>query len=379
VLPLLLWWFVGVGRGGSCSGLRRLVYTLYLAIPSLGNVGSLLLLLFFIYAIVGVYLFGEIMVRHEPHTSSKSLSWTCHRRGECRLLVLYCLLFPRSVWTLVLTADCCCLLLLLWLCSCCWAGALSLWLVSVWHGMQQGNDDTTIGAHANFHSFPEALLLLFRMSTGEGWEGVMFDCSDPDLGGFGMAPLYFVSFVVIAQFVMVNLFIMIIVEDFEAADRRDKNMTPADIAAFKEVWRQFDPEGLKFIRATDVMPFMQQLPPPLGLTKSSHFRDFMRRMAAMRLRSWGGFVHFTELLVALHRVAFGSTVPHSVIEMMASHPDRVQVGGCGVTVRATLLATSHAQITAWRTQCVVAWLASLWCSVVTGPHFIVSPRRRDAP
>ena len=42
--------------------------------------------------------------------------------------------------------------------------------------------------------------------------------------------MYFVSFVVVAQFVMLNLFIMIIVEDFEAADRRDKNMTPHDVA-----------------------------------------------------------------------------------------------------------------------------------------------------
>ena len=58
----------------------------------------------------------------------------------------------------------------------------------------------------------------------------MFDCSDPSLGGARVAPLYFVSFVVIAQFVMLNLFIMIIVEDFEAADRRDKNMTPLDVA-----------------------------------------------------------------------------------------------------------------------------------------------------
>ena len=53
---------------------------------------------------------------------------------------------------------------------------------------------------------------------------------------------------------------------------------------YKEVWKQFDPDGLKFIRASDVMPLMQQLPPPLGLGSGSHFRDFMRRMAAMKLK-----------------------------------------------------------------------------------------------
>lgn len=40
---------------------------------------------------------------------------------------------------------------------------------------------------------------------------------------------YFVSFVVIATFVMLNLFIMIIVEDFEAADSRDHSFSDRDI------------------------------------------------------------------------------------------------------------------------------------------------------
>jgi hypothetical protein len=30
--------------------------------------------------------------------------------------------------------------------------------------------------HANFRDFPSALLVLFRMSTGESWNGIMHDC-----------------------------------------------------------------------------------------------------------------------------------------------------------------------------------------------------------
>ena len=30
--------------------------------------------------------------------------------------------------------------------------------------------------HANFKDFPSALLVLFRMSTGESWNGIMHDC-----------------------------------------------------------------------------------------------------------------------------------------------------------------------------------------------------------
>ena len=58
----------GIRLAKSVAGLRRLVYTLYLAVPSLANVGSLLLLLFFIYSIIGVFLFGEITVRSKTVT-----------------------------------------------------------------------------------------------------------------------------------------------------------------------------------------------------------------------------------------------------------------------------------------------------------------------
>merc|ERR1719506_1520621 len=44
----------------SMEGLQRIFLTIYLALPSLVNVGSLLLLLFFIASVLGVQLFGEV-------------------------------------------------------------------------------------------------------------------------------------------------------------------------------------------------------------------------------------------------------------------------------------------------------------------------------
>jgi len=126
-----------VRLGKEISSLKRLILTLWAAIPSLVNVGSLLLLLFFIYAIMGVQSFGHVAV------------------GE------------------------------------------------------------SIDAHTNFFNFANALLTLFRISTGEGWEGIMFDCMVEENGGTRIAPIFFVSFVTIASFVMLNLFITIIVDEFE--------------------------------------------------------------------------------------------------------------------------------------------------------------------
>ena len=96
--------------------------------------------------------------------------------------------------------------------------------------------------HANFENFGTALLLLFRMATGrralvpwlhvvhslftvgasgEGWDGIMFATQQEEYNGTSWAPLYFVTFVLLATFVLLNLFIMIIVEDFENYESRE--------------------------------------------------------------------------------------------------------------------------------------------------------------
>ena len=49
----------------TITGLRRLLLTLWSTLPSLANVGSLLLILFFMYGIFGVQAFGKV----EQHVS----------------------------------------------------------------------------------------------------------------------------------------------------------------------------------------------------------------------------------------------------------------------------------------------------------------------
>ena len=126
---------------------------------------------------------------------------------------------------------------------------------------------------------------------------------------------YFVSFVVIATFVMLNLFIMIIVEDFEAADSRDHSFSDRDIMVhhaarvtdplalqllhlshtafcvsfppqdFKVVWSRFDPTGRMFIKQDHLESLLRSLPPPMGLPRNATFLDFVSVMNKMQLRT----------------------------------------------------------------------------------------------
>ena len=74
----------------------------------------------------------------------------------------------------------------------------------------------------NWGSLPRAGLTLFEILTLEGWVDLM----DASLGATPWAWVYYVSFVVLAVFVVINLFIAIVINNLEAAKREDAGPGP---------------------------------------------------------------------------------------------------------------------------------------------------------
>ena len=79
-----------------------------------------------------------------------------------------------------------------------------------------------IDKYRNFDTFDDAFLLLFALSTGEEWNFIMHDCSrvPPDCEpgitcGHSYAWLYFVIFIILVTHIMLNLFILVIIEQFD--------------------------------------------------------------------------------------------------------------------------------------------------------------------
>ncbi|KAJ3614390.1 hypothetical protein NHX12_017964 [Muraenolepis orangiensis] len=122
------------------TGMRSLLDTVMQALPQVGNLGLLFMLLFFIYAALGVELFGKL---------------ECSEENPCEGL----------------------------------------------------------SRHATFDNFGMAFLTLFRVSTGDNWNGIMKDtlreCRPGERHCLSylplISPLYFVTFVLTAQFVLVNV------------------------------------------------------------------------------------------------------------------------------------------------------------------------------
>merc|ERR1711998_227603 len=67
--------------------------------------------------------------------------------------------------------------------------------------------------HANFRFFHTGILTLFRMSTGESWNGIMHDCMEV----YPWAWIFFQSYMLIGSYLMFNLVIAVLLEEFSSA------------------------------------------------------------------------------------------------------------------------------------------------------------------
>lgn len=119
-------------------------------------------------------------------------------------------------------------------------------------------------ANINLRTVPNALILLFRFSCGEGWNQVMEDFAkiqppfcvegptffDSDCGGTAWARVLFVAWNIISMYLFVNLFVSLIYESFSYVYQRTSGLAVVDrdeIRRFKEAWRSVDPTGTGFI------------------------------------------------------------------------------------------------------------------------------------
>jgi len=104
--------------------------------------------------------------------------------------------------------------------------------------------------YKNFKDFYSSFVLLFALSTGEDWNKVMFDCSRTkedgcvegiNCGKKAFSIIFFMSLVLICSYVMLNLFILVIIQQFEKYYLPEENMLAKfkdDSVSFMKIWRQ---------------------------------------------------------------------------------------------------------------------------------------------
>lgn len=146
------------------DGLKSVTITLLTALPQIGNLGLLLGLQFFIYAALGVELFGKIECSFEH---------LCEGLGE----------------------------------------------------------------HANFHHFGMAFLTLFRITTGDNWNGILkdtlnkncdsaADCEVNCCASSALTVIYFITFVLTTQLILLNIVVAMLMKGFDDANNDDNDECP---------------------------------------------------------------------------------------------------------------------------------------------------------
>uniref|UniRef100_A0A8D0CHD5 Voltage-dependent N-type calcium channel subunit alpha n=1 Tax=Scleropages formosus TaxID=113540 RepID=A0A8D0CHD5_SCLFO len=177
------------------------------------------------------------------------------------------------------------------------------------------NEDTAINHHNNFRTFLQALMLLFRSATGEAWHEIMLSClshrpCDVDSGttgkecGSDFAYFYFVSFIFLCSFLMLNLFVAVIMDNFEYLTRDSSILGPHHLDEFIRVWAEYDPAACGRIRYKDMYNLLRVISPPLGLGKNCPNRVAYKRLVKMNMPiADDNTVHFTSTLMALIRTA----------------------------------------------------------------------------
>lgn len=154
------------------KGIRALLDTVMQALPQVGNLGLLFFLLFFIFAALGVELFGRL---------------ECSEENPC-----------------------------------------------------QG-----LGEHAHFANFGMAFLTLFRVATGDNWNGIMKDTLRDDCDDAAdcvrnccvstvIAPIFFVIFVLMAQFVLVNVVVAVLMKHLEESHKQMEDEHDMDTELARE-------------------------------------------------------------------------------------------------------------------------------------------------
>jgi len=121
--------------------------------------------------------------------------------------------------------------------------------------LTEGN---VISEYRNFTNFHQSFLTLFVIATGENWNMLMYDCVDTlpmcepgKTCGISYAPFFFIIFVLFVQNVMLNLFILVIIDQFDTYYVSDDNPIKKfsrNLDIFMKTWILFTVQKYRCIK-----------------------------------------------------------------------------------------------------------------------------------
>ncbi|CAF1504754.1 unnamed protein product [Adineta ricciae] len=218
--------------------------------------------------------------------------------------------------------------------------------MQVFGNVRHDSAKSEISRHNNFSNFFYALLLLFRCATGESWQAVMLACkagvechsafsnkpyhqtsvasgSHHKIGhsighrcGSDFAYLYFCSFVFLSSFLMLNLFVAVIMDNFDYLTRDSSILGAHHLDEFLRAWSEYDPDGTGKLEYTKMFEMLRLMSPPVGFGTKCPSKLAYKRLIRMNMPiDDKRQVHFTTTLFALIRESLGVKMRAAAEEM----------------------------------------------------------------
>ncbi|XP_057290676.1 voltage-dependent calcium channel type A subunit alpha-1-like isoform X2 [Hydractinia symbiolongicarpus] len=178
------------------------------------------------------------------------------------------------------------------------------------------DNDTHIHKYNNFQGIIQALQVLLRCSTGESWSSLMSSCysdapceekyhaGQTGCGNTWLARAYFSSFIFFCMFLLLNLFVAVIMDNFEYLTRDSSILGPHHLDEFVRCWSEFDPSAIGSIPHELLYSMLCHLSPPVGFGKRCPKEIAYKRLIRMNMPiQKNGTVSFHTTLLALIRTS----------------------------------------------------------------------------
>uniref|UniRef100_A0A8D2LN69 Sodium channel protein n=1 Tax=Varanus komodoensis TaxID=61221 RepID=A0A8D2LN69_VARKO len=196
----------------------------------------------------------------------------------------------------------------------------------------------------NFETFGNSIICLFQITTSAGWDGLLNpilnsgppDC-DPhlenpgshvkgDCGNPSVGICFFCSYIIISFLIVVNMYIAIILENFNVAtEESSEPLCEDDFEMFYETWEKFDPDATQFIDYSTLSDFVDTLQEPLRIAKPNKIKLITMDLPMVP----GDKIHCLDILFALTKEVLGDSGEMDALKesmeekFMAANPSKV--------------------------------------------------------
>ncbi|CAK56623.1 unnamed protein product (macronuclear) [Paramecium tetraurelia] len=127
----------------------------------------------------------------------------------------------------------------------------------------------------NFSNFWLAMLTLFKCVSGDDFRSIMNDCmhhnpycsEDPKYCGSPYAQIYFISFMLISNYILLNLFVLAMIEQFEFFFNNQDSILQTyveNIDSFRKAWFKFSSQNGQVLSIRCLPHLLIEIKEPLG-------------------------------------------------------------------------------------------------------------------